>query len=115
MSEARAWSLERARLRAAPYIIFKDSRHGWEAVPFQNSSAARMLTEPIPHGLKSVLAFWSTCFRQSGFLSQLRIDFRQIFPEPLVALPAQQRVLPVVLPAPLQGTLLLSSDSFFHP
>jgi hypothetical protein len=24
---------------AAPYIVFKDLRHGWEAVPFQNSDA----------------------------------------------------------------------------
>ncbi|HXM19773.1 MAG TPA: hypothetical protein VN948_00735, partial [Terriglobales bacterium] len=33
------WSLEGARLQAAPYIVFKDLRHGWEAVPFQNSNA----------------------------------------------------------------------------
>jgi len=28
-------SLERARPQAAPYIVFEDLRHGWEAVPFQ--------------------------------------------------------------------------------
>jgi hypothetical protein len=33
------WSLEGARLQAAPYIVFKDLRHGSEAVPFQNSDA----------------------------------------------------------------------------
>jgi hypothetical protein len=32
-------SFEGARLQAAPYIVFKDLRHGWEAVPFQNSNA----------------------------------------------------------------------------
>jgi hypothetical protein len=33
------WSLERARLQAAPHIISEELRHGWEAVPFQNSTA----------------------------------------------------------------------------
>jgi hypothetical protein len=28
-------SLERARLQAAPYIVFEDLGHGWEAVPVQ--------------------------------------------------------------------------------
>jgi len=37
--EIRGWSFEGARLQAAPYIVFKDLRHGWEAVPFQNSNA----------------------------------------------------------------------------
>jgi hypothetical protein len=37
--EISGWSLEGARLQAAPYIVFKDLRHGWEAVPFQNSNA----------------------------------------------------------------------------
>ena len=32
--------LERARLQAAPHIVFKDLRHGYEAVPFQNSHTA---------------------------------------------------------------------------
>jgi hypothetical protein len=36
--EISGWSLEGARL-AAPYIVFKDLRHGREAVPFQNSNA----------------------------------------------------------------------------
>jgi len=38
-AEISGWSLEGARLQAAPYIVFKDLRHGWEAVPFQNSNA----------------------------------------------------------------------------
>jgi hypothetical protein len=29
----------KARLEAAPCIVFEDLRHGWEAVPFQNSNA----------------------------------------------------------------------------
>jgi hypothetical protein len=33
------WSLEGARLQAAPHIVFKGLRHGWEAVPFQNFNA----------------------------------------------------------------------------
>jgi hypothetical protein len=37
--EISGWNFEGARLRAAPYIVFKDLRHGWEAVPFQNSNA----------------------------------------------------------------------------
>jgi len=32
-------SFEGARLQAAPYIVFKDLRHGWEAMPFQKSNA----------------------------------------------------------------------------
>jgi hypothetical protein len=32
-------SFEGARLPAAPYIVFKDLRHGWKGVPFQNSNA----------------------------------------------------------------------------
>jgi hypothetical protein len=32
-------SLERARLQPAPHIDLVDLRHGWEAVPFQNSNA----------------------------------------------------------------------------
>jgi hypothetical protein len=35
------WILEGARLSAPPYSIFKDLRHGWEAVPLQNSDAER--------------------------------------------------------------------------
>jgi hypothetical protein len=31
-------SLEGARLQAAPHIVLEDFRHGWEAVPFQNSN-----------------------------------------------------------------------------
>jgi hypothetical protein len=31
--------LERARLQAAPYIVFKNLRHGWEAVPLQEFNA----------------------------------------------------------------------------
>ena len=30
---------ERVRLKAAPHIIFNDLRHGWDAVPLQNSDA----------------------------------------------------------------------------
>jgi hypothetical protein len=37
--ESGVWSFERARLQAAPCIVCKDLRHGWEAVPFQNSNA----------------------------------------------------------------------------
>jgi hypothetical protein len=33
------WSFERARLPAAPHIVFNALRHGREAVPFQNSDA----------------------------------------------------------------------------
>ena len=32
-------SFERARLEAAPLSNLNDLRHGWEAVPFQNSYA----------------------------------------------------------------------------
>jgi hypothetical protein len=31
--------LERARLQAAPYIVFKNLQHGWEAVPLQEFNA----------------------------------------------------------------------------
>jgi hypothetical protein len=31
--------LERTRLQAAPYIVFKNLRHGWEAVPLQEFNA----------------------------------------------------------------------------
>jgi hypothetical protein len=37
--EISGWSLEGARLQAAPYIVFKELWHGWKAVPFQNSNA----------------------------------------------------------------------------
>jgi hypothetical protein len=33
------WGFERARLQAAPYIVSKDLRHGWEAVPCQSFNA----------------------------------------------------------------------------
>jgi len=33
------WGFERARLSAAPHIVFSDLRYGWEAVPFENSDA----------------------------------------------------------------------------
>jgi len=36
------WSLEGARLQAAPHIDLVDLRHGWEAVPFQNSNAGSL-------------------------------------------------------------------------
>jgi len=36
--EISGWSLEGARLQAAPYIVFKDLRHGSEAVALQNST-----------------------------------------------------------------------------
>jgi hypothetical protein len=61
------------------------------------------------------LAFWSTRLRQPRFFSELRIDIGQVFPKPLVTLPAEQGMFPVVLPAPLLGAFLLSSKSFFHP
>ena len=37
--EIRDWSLERARLSAAPHIVSSDLRHGCEAALFQNSDA----------------------------------------------------------------------------
>ena len=61
------------------------------------------------------LLFWPAGFRQPCFFSQLRINLGEVFPEPLVALPAQQGVLAVVLPAPVYVTFLLSGKSFFHP
>jgi hypothetical protein len=45
------WSLERARLQAAPYIISKDLRHGSEAVLFQNS-AAGSFPQPVRESLR---------------------------------------------------------------
>jgi hypothetical protein len=39
--EISGWRLEGARLQAAPNIVLKDLRHGWKAVPFQNSNAQR--------------------------------------------------------------------------
>jgi hypothetical protein len=60
------------------------------------------------------LTFRSTRFRQPRFLSQLRINIRQVFPEPLVALTSQQGVLAVVLPASFHVAFLLSSESLFH-
>ncbi len=35
-TEISGWNLEGVWLPAAPYIVFKVLRHGWEAVPFQN-------------------------------------------------------------------------------
>jgi hypothetical protein len=60
------------------------------------------------------LTFGPACLFQSCFFSQLCINVGQIFPEPLVTLPAQQGVLPVVLPTSLLVVLLLGSESFFH-
>jgi len=60
------------------------------------------------------LTFGPAGLFQSRLFSQLCVNFGQIFPEPLVTLPAQQGVLPVVLPASLHVVLLLGSESFFH-
>jgi hypothetical protein len=60
------------------------------------------------------LAFGSARLHQTCFFSQLRINLRKVFPEPFVALPAQQGVLPVVLLASLQSAFLLGSQFFFH-
>jgi hypothetical protein len=45
--ETSDWSLEGARLQVALYILFKELRYGWEAVPFQNSSAEFFATFEI--------------------------------------------------------------------
>jgi hypothetical protein len=37
--KSAAGALKEERLQAAPYIVFRDSRHSWKAVPFQNSNA----------------------------------------------------------------------------
>jgi hypothetical protein len=37
--EIIGWSFEGTRLPAAPYIVFKELRQGWEAVPCQNFNA----------------------------------------------------------------------------
>ena len=59
------------------------------------------------------LTLGSAGSRQTGFLSQLCVNLRQVFPEPFVALPAQQGVLTVVHPAALLVADLLRSESFF--
>ena len=86
---------------------------GWcENIDFLGGGEARVLLEK---GIQ-FLAFWSAGFRQSGFFSQLRINLRQVFPKPFVALPAQQGMLPVVRAASLLAANLLSSESLFlHP
>jgi hypothetical protein len=38
-SEIGGWGFERARLQPRLTALFKDLRHGWEAVPLQNSNA----------------------------------------------------------------------------
>jgi hypothetical protein len=46
--EIIGWSFEGARLPAAPYIVFKELRQGWEAVPFQNFNAKSFsATSPV--------------------------------------------------------------------
>jgi hypothetical protein len=64
---------------------------------------------------RAQLAFRAASLRQSRFLSQLCVNIRQVFPQPFVTFPAQQGVFPVVLPAPIHGTLLLGSKFFLHP
>jgi hypothetical protein len=58
-AEISGWSLEGARLQAAPYIVFKDLRHGWEAVPFQNSNAESFSAScsAVPQGTHSLLSY----------------------------------------------------------
>jgi len=46
--EIGVWSLERARLQAAPHNVSKGLRHGWEAVPVQNFRARRVFPQPLP-------------------------------------------------------------------
>ncbi len=58
--EISGWGPERARLRAEPYIDFKDLRHGWEAVPFQKSNAksfAQAVKQVPPLRVYSCIAF----------------------------------------------------------
>src|ERR1700674_291788 len=57
-AEISGWSLEGARLQAAPYIVFKDLRHGWEAVPFQNSNAESFSAScsAVPLGPRTIRA-----------------------------------------------------------
>jgi hypothetical protein len=49
--EISGWGLERAGLRAEPYIDFKDLRHDWEAVPFQKSNVKSFPQAPPPEEL----------------------------------------------------------------
>jgi hypothetical protein len=58
--EICGWGLEKARLRAEPYIDFKDLRHGWEAVPFQKSNAKSFppaVMQVLPLRVYSCIAF----------------------------------------------------------
>jgi hypothetical protein len=61
--EISGWGLERAGLRAEPYIDFKDLRHDWEAVPFQKSNA-----KSFPQAVKQVLPFAFTLALLSLFM-----------------------------------------------